>query len=77
LGNGGKCLGLVLTSQGAAGAPLRRCGRRGATKEASFSLFLLSRGQPRPRFSISAPVSRLTAPASAIGWVSLVKRNPR
>jgi hypothetical protein len=29
LGNGGKCLGLVLTSQGAAGAPLRRCGRRG------------------------------------------------
>jgi hypothetical protein len=29
LGNGGRCLGLVLTSQGAAGAPLHRCGRRG------------------------------------------------
>jgi hypothetical protein len=27
-GNGGRCLGLVLTSQGAAGVPLCRCGRR-------------------------------------------------
>jgi hypothetical protein len=49
-----------------------------ATREASFGLFLLPRGRPRPRFSISTPVSRLVAPASAIGKLHLVEReNPR
>jgi hypothetical protein len=41
-------------------------------------LFLLPRGRPRPRFSISTPVSGLTESASAIGKLHLVEReNPR
>jgi hypothetical protein len=49
-----------------------------ATSEASFGIFLLSRGWPRPRFSISTPVPRLKSPASAIGKLRSVERkNPR
>jgi hypothetical protein len=40
-------------------------------------LFLLPRGWPCPRLSITAPVSWSTTPASAIGRLCLGKRNPR
>jgi hypothetical protein len=53
-------------------APLHGCGRRGH-QEASFGLFLLPRGRPRPRFSISTPASRLAPPASAIEKLRLVE----
>jgi hypothetical protein len=76
LSNGGRCLGLVLTHQGAAGAPLRRCGRRGH-QGGVLRFVLTAAGTAVSRFSIRAPVLRLTTPASAIGRLCLAKRNPR
>jgi hypothetical protein len=43
-----------------------------ATVEASFGLFLLLWGRPRPRFSICTPASRLAPPASAIRKLRLM-----
>jgi hypothetical protein len=49
-----------------------------ATKEVYLGLFLLPRGRPRPRFSISTPVPRLTSPAYTIRKLRSVERkNPR
>jgi hypothetical protein len=60
--------------------PTGRPGRRftdvddEATIEASFGLFLLPRGRPRPCLSICTPVSRLALQASAIEKLRLVEK---
>jgi hypothetical protein len=58
-------LGLVFAPQGAPGRRFADADEE-ATRVASFGLFLLPRGRPHPRFSISTPASRLAPPASAI-----------
>jgi hypothetical protein len=70
-------LGLFLLTKGWPGRHFVDADNEAARK-ASFGLFLLPRGWPHPRFSISTLLSRLAAPASAIGKLCLVEReNPR
>jgi hypothetical protein len=70
-------LGLFLLPKGQPGCRIADADDE-ATRKASFGLFLLPWGRLHPRFSISTPVSRLEASASAIGKLCLVEReNPR
>jgi hypothetical protein len=65
-------LGFVLLPTGRPGRRFTDADDK-ATVEASFGLFLLLWGRPRPHFSICTPASRLAPPASAIRKLRLMR----
>jgi hypothetical protein len=75
LGNGGRYLGIVLTSQGVAEAPFHRCGRRGH-QGGVLQFVLTATGTAVPPLLHQGTSVKVDSTASAIGRVCLVKRNP-